>query len=642
MKTQVLDVIGELELKQPAEIRAALEANDRLKYYFSLLQIAASHADNPEQETPSLRTERLACGVDNPDFDEIPGGSERQNGRYRIPRCARLLECVTQDLRIMAAPAVTKGDFAERCQHLLACMPAPENDWLPARAIGEITRAGKGKSDSIHQLVMDLHKALLGMQDLLAEENVDGASVYHIEPADRVLIRAFMTGVNRTAPLKFNHPGLATTATRAGTKLVIQNDIGETDAHVMVVHVEGMCARLTYSDVHLERLQFLRDMLASYTVAWETEQSRQLNHLASGAPFYLVKGCLDAKTPEELLQYLEFLGSRLVFLIDWNRARKQLRGLLRGPQRLALLAWAAGEEVGHCGFLEAGGARLINDAIEQTAGSAMHFGDRLSDVLGDDAALDFLRFVLRSAAQMLRDHQSPGLLRDRIRAELQAHFSSEGKRLLELANEHAGLIFEIASQVRDAIRGVGASDQDYAKLAKRARRFEHDADELVAASREAVRRRPEYNPLFRIVEAADDAADELEEAAFLLGLLVNSRPSGEPWNALGALADLLVAASQEWIKALTHAIHTGPPGAGQLEEAGDFLTAIDSLLGLEHQADDAERALTFAAVQHARGFRQLHLYSRMARGLEEAADALKAAGLIARDYLLGNVLERGL
>jgi len=70
----------------------------------------------------------------------------------------------------------------------------------------------------------------------------------------------------------------------------------------------------------------------------------------------------------------------------------------------------------------------------------------------------------------------------------------------------------------------------------------------------------------------------------------------------------------------------------------DFLTAVDALFALEHRADDAERALTYAAVQKARDFRQLHIYSKMADSLEEASDALKWAGLMARDYLLGNVL----
>ena len=38
-----------------------------------------------------------------------------------------------------------------------------------------------------------------------------------------------------TRRLKFDHPGLATTATRSGARLTIQNDIGETGAHVVVI-----------------------------------------------------------------------------------------------------------------------------------------------------------------------------------------------------------------------------------------------------------------------------------------------------------------------------------------------------------------------------------------------------------------------
>jgi uncharacterized protein Yka (UPF0111/DUF47 family) len=425
---------------------------------------------------------------------------------------------------------------------------------------------------------------------------------------------------------------------------VIQSDIGTTDAHVIVIHVEGLAVRLTYTDVHAERLDFLKNMLARFKLTWEEERTKQISGLAEGGLFQLATGNFQAKDDAELRAYLEHLGSRLVFLIDWNRARKQLRGFLRGSERVALLAWAAEAEVGHRGFLELGGARLINAAIEAAASSAMHFGDRLCDVLGDETAQSFLRFVLRTAAEGLRDHVSPGLIQDRVRTELQTHISSEGKRLLELASEHAGMIFEIASLVRDGIQEIeppgGSSDGEgerLRKLARRARKFEHDADQMVITGRECARRRPEYAPLFRVIESADDAADELEEVAFLLELLGEMNAGGEVLDSLAALADLLVAGAQEWIKALGHAAHVSR-GTGAQEDAGDFLTAIDGLLEIEHQADDAERTFTHIAVQRARDFRQLYLYAAMAGSLEAAADSLKGAGLIARDYLLGSVL----
>jgi hypothetical protein len=262
MKNQILQAIGESRLRRPAELSAALAANNRLKYYFSLLQMAGQHAEYPDQFVDSLRRERLAAGVDDASLDEIASASRRQDGRYSIQGCAKLLERITQDLRVTATPLLTNGVFAHRLERLLAALPVPQDECIAARAVSEITRAGRKKSDSVHQLVMDLHKALLAMQSELAEERIDGASVYHIDPGDRVLIRGFMAGLNRTSPLKFNHPGLATTAAREGNKLAIQNDIGETDAHVIVIHVEGMTVNITCSDVHLERLQFMRNMLS--------------------------------------------------------------------------------------------------------------------------------------------------------------------------------------------------------------------------------------------------------------------------------------------------------------------------------------------------------------------------------------------
>ncbi len=647
MKTQILEAIGETDLDRPAQIHAALAANERIKYYLSLLQLALARADHPEQPSDPLRRERLACGIDDRALDNLVTQSRRENGHYRLPGYVATLEQIVHDLRLVAAPVLAKThgrrvEFAERLERMLAELSKPQEDLTDRSVIDNLTSAGEGEADSLHRLLMDLHKALNAMQAELAAEQLDGASVYHIEPADRPLIAAFMAGLNRTAPLKFSHPGLGTTATRAGNRLIIQNDLGTTDAHVIVIHVEGKRIQITHTDIHPERIEFLRVMLKPYAVSWGEEQSKHADSGLSGVPFRLVTGRFDAKDSAELLNYLGFLASRLVFLIDWNRARKELRGFLRGKDRIALLGWAAEAGVGHRGFLELGGAQLINRAIEDTHDSAMHFGDRLCDVLGDEAVMEFVRFVFRAATEGLRENQSPGLIQDRVRAELQAHFSSEGKRLLQLASEQAAMIFEIATLLHEGVHSIGSGDHNgrYKELADRARKFEHSADQLVAASREAVRRRPEYMPLFRVLETADNAADELEEVAFLVDLLVTSKPGEEVLEELRALADLLLEAAHEWIKALSHASHIDKPTAMTTQDyVRDFLTAIDALFALEHRADDAERALTYGAVQKAGDFRQLHIYSKMGGSLEEASDALKWAGLIARDYLLGNVLR---
>jgi hypothetical protein len=274
MKSQVLEAIGETDLKQPIQVNAALAANNRLKYYFSLLQMAIAHAEHPEHQSSTLRRERLSCGIDDRGLDDVISGTQREDGHYRLPGCAKVLGRITQDLGVMAMPVLpggnrtqSNGQFQQRLEQLVSALPKPENDLIEAGAVDAITRAASANADSLHQLVMDLHKALNAMQAELAEERLDGAAVYGIADSDRPLIAAFMAGLNRTAPLKFSHPGLSTTATRAGNRLVIQNDIGTTDAHVIVIHVEGMVVEITYADVHPERLQFLRTMLQSCAVS---------------------------------------------------------------------------------------------------------------------------------------------------------------------------------------------------------------------------------------------------------------------------------------------------------------------------------------------------------------------------------------
>jgi uncharacterized protein Yka (UPF0111/DUF47 family) len=416
---------------------------------------------------------------------------------------------------------------------------------------------------------------------------------------------------------------LATTATRIGPRLVIQNDLGTTDAHVIVIHVDGLVIDITYTDVHPERLAFFQAMLKPRGVEWGKGRT---DVLSAGSAFYLTTGRLEAANEDDLKADLEFLGSRLVFLIDWNRARKQLRGFLRNADRLALLEWAAQSEVGHRGFLELGGAGLVNQAIEATAGSSIHFGDRLCDRLGDTVTSEFLRFVFQAATEGLLSGQSSALVHDRVRVALATHFSNEQRQLMRLAGDHAGLVFEIATLVSDGLR---AGDHGGEKRSRRARRFEHDADQMVVDARKAVARRPEHLVFRRLLETADDAADGLEDAAYLLALRVLE---GKPCEALQVLADLLVDASQEWIKALGHAEQIG--AAASRAETEDFLIATDRIAVLERQADDAERALAASAIQHAADFRQLHLFTAIGGRLEEAADALKRASQILHDHVL--------
>jgi hypothetical protein len=92
-------------------------------------------------------------------------------------------------------------------------------------------------------------------------------------------------------------------------------------------------------------------------------------------------------------------------------------------------------------------------------------GDRLYDVLGEEEGFAFVQFAFKTATGGLLARQSDGLIQDRICAELLNHLKTREVRLLKIAADHAGLIFEIGTAVRDSLVG---SAEDSASLAKRA------------------------------------------------------------------------------------------------------------------------------------------------------------------------------
>jgi hypothetical protein len=68
-KKSIVRELGEEGLLLPELVNSALTANDRIKYYFTLLQTAREKAEHPELEFPSLRTERESAGEENAKFD---------------------------------------------------------------------------------------------------------------------------------------------------------------------------------------------------------------------------------------------------------------------------------------------------------------------------------------------------------------------------------------------------------------------------------------------------------------------------------------------------------------------------------------------------------------------------------------------
>jgi uncharacterized protein Yka (UPF0111/DUF47 family) len=648
-KTRIVEELGEKGLMLPSLVNAALTANDRAKYLMTLLQTAREHADHPSQPASDLKQERLACDLADGEFDSVVARSSRGEANfYYVPLTSVLYQRLIDNIRQMMAPLEilpqvvearerSPEKYQKRLDALLAQTPPLEDDRLLGAYIDCVTSAQRERQDSLHLLVMDLHKELNRLQQKIASEIIDGACVYGIQAADRPLIAAFMSGLNRTRELKFDHPGLGTTATRSGDRLVLQNDIGLTEAHVLVIYVEPPQVNLTCTDVHPQRLLFFQGLFQRFAVEWSDTLSRQAPRLEEER-YYLSRGTYIAPDSAGLEEFLRFLGSRLVFLIDWNRARKRLRRF--APKRVCLevLRWAADNNHGHRAFLQLGGEQLIVHALETSMRTPLPWGVQFSDLVGPQKATEFLKFTLKTASEGLLARRSESFIRDEIAAEFRHYVETAHQEFLEIAADHAALIVELAMAARDTLLLMQPTDGAayMERIVLRARKWEHNADELVTKARTARMRLDNHKTVPEMLAIADDVADQLEDAIFLRSLLATSGVTADSLACLQDLAALVVPGAQEYLKAVANAriLQRGSPR----EEVEDFLEAIDRVVGVEHQSDDAHRRARASILTFPGDFRQWQLIIDMADHLEEAADALMHSALTLRSYILGEVL----
>ena len=357
---------------------------------------------------------------------------------------------------------------------------------------------------------MDVHKALNRLEAETAVEMVAGARVHGLGTPEKRRVEAFMRGLNRTRSLAFGHPGLGTTATRSGKRLIIQNDIGTTDAHVLVIHAEGLAVTVTYTDIHRRRTEFFMRLFDGKEVEWSALTEKSAGNLGKGGQFLLVTGRLDAKDAAQIETFLEYLGSRLVFIIDWNKARKALHNFVDDDAAIAVLHWAAARDLGHRGFLELGGAELIYEAVRSGDAGHVPYGQRLDQALGAVETAEFLKDTLKVASEGLRQGRSTRLLKDEIRAKFASQFESMETSLLTVIGRHLGLSRMMAGLILDAIRDGQPAGSEM--LAEQARRLEHKADALTVEARAMASRLAALSdPVKAVAESAEDANDALRK-----------------------------------------------------------------------------------------------------------------------------------
>ncbi|MBZ5606631.1 MAG: hypothetical protein LAP38_00095 [Acidobacteriia bacterium] len=636
MKALITEHLGYGELILPSLIAKGLAANDRAKVRMSVLQALLQHALHPTVEPMDLSAECRASGVDAKAVRRLIAEARASDGRITAPGLARFTETLRSDVQAML-DAVAAGDTiagkkaAERWPAIQAGATAAD-DQIALDVIAALTSLAG--SDSIHRLVMDLHKELNRLSAACAEETVNGAHAYGLLPDDRPMVAAFMRGVDRTRALKFNHPGLETSAARSASRLIIQNDLGTTDAHVIVVTVEGTSVIVTHTDIHRARAKFLTSLLDRFPVRWSGLDRRNAEGIGEDSGFYLTTGQYEAESSERRDAFLEAVGAALVFLIDWNKARKELRSLADRADGVRILDWAARNQIGHRAFLELGGSSLVAAAVRHAAATRIGFGERLSAALGREETVDFLKTVLRVSKEALIEGRSVRVVRDEIEADLVRRLERTDNTLLTAILRQAGLAREIAARIGQHVAGQQAGGMvSGPALAALAQRIEQKADRMVLETRNSIARLDASPTILQLANAMEATIDELEQAAFIASLL----PANLDPVVLPLIANLCAAAvggAEALASGISAAVDVPE---GQHVDTEDALAAITRLADLEHTADSAERTLTARVLCGHFEIETALSVLELARALERASDGMAVAANLLHTHVMADL-----
>jgi hypothetical protein len=191
MKSEIIERLGQTDMLLPSLIAEGLSANDRVKARLSVLQAAGRRARDPDSARFELIGECRAAGIDPIAMETVVNLTSPLPGeRMMAPGLDQLGVAIWDDVAAMIQ-AVKAGDAVqgEAALERLAAIKQPSSpgspDTIDLAQVARLTGLSGGNGDSLHRLVMDLHKALNHLAAAHAEEVVAGAQAYGLLPQDR-------------------------------------------------------------------------------------------------------------------------------------------------------------------------------------------------------------------------------------------------------------------------------------------------------------------------------------------------------------------------------------------------------------------------------------------------------------------------
>ena len=645
IKNKILFDLGEKRIVLPDLLKEGIVANDRVKYYFTLLQNSKIKILNRKDVTKGLLEERERLKISEVVSDAILENCNliRENTIY-MPGVQRILKEIHKCIKTMLKPLELMEqterfeEYTSRFSLMQGILLSNYNDIINFEVIDSIVSADRSIKDTPHLLVMDLHKELNNLLSLITLESIDGANVFDIKEQNRFIIQSFMKGINRTAKLKFDHPGLGTTATQIGDKIVIQNDIGETDAHVIVISIEGNIINITYTDIHFNRAIFFQNLLDKFAINWNSAITKENGKFESSI-YYIINGSYSAKNKDDLRDFLEFLGSKIVFIIDWNRARKKLQRFISKKRTIELLKWAADNEIGHMAFLVLGGEKIIYEALSTLSTSSNIIKGKLEEILGDENSFEALKTVLSVTSDGLLRNKSQTIIYDEIKADLSKYLKGMEELFIDYISEIACYIYDLASMIRDSLLLVNSPHfiETINKNSEIAKILERDADNVVIRVRKLVEKNQQFTFFSKLAVLVDDVADYLEESAFHLTLLQEKFVVMEAFTYLQELSDNVVYASMELIKIIE--ILTDIKSKSLRDDLSEFLESIQFIRTIEQKTDVIDRTIKKILICKCNDFKEYLPISEVSYRLERSGDSFMYVAEMLYNYIMSEIIR---
>ena len=178
---------------------------------------------------------------------------------------------------------------------MVAMLPDFKGDSVSHREVADLASVRREGRDTLHLLVMDLHKALNEVSAATAVETIDGAHVHALNDSDRARVQRLSGRAQPHGRLGLRPSRPRHDRRQRGDRLTIQNDIGETDAHVLVDPRRGLTVTTTYTDVHRGRAKFFMSLFDGQN-RWSPLAEKRHSALAEGEIFYLLTGRLRRAT----------------------------------------------------------------------------------------------------------------------------------------------------------------------------------------------------------------------------------------------------------------------------------------------------------------------------------------------------------